>query len=529
MFFGMKNTNMKDNENFEIAGNIDVTPNVAFLLTLRNSGYNNYTAIEDIVDNSLDTDVKSSNVRINIKQKSKQTEYEHIEICDDGCGMTKETIREAFRLGSLTGKDKGFDLGCYGTGLKSASLSMGRRFEVRTKSENEPFYIIEFDLDEMLEKNKYEIPVRVGSQSEYVEFMKEIHSKTGTIVSLLKLDNTINGNKSQFKDLLKTKLGFTFKFFIDEFNKHIFVDDEEVKSIDPMVRNEPDVTCIAQNERFEFDGNEFKFSIYNIEHTDEARSRDIGRNKPNAGMYIYRNSRMVGKALDLGIVGLAADGYGNGIRVEFFMNGECDELFGSTFTKMITEKNKSEINQSFRDTCANIIGTYTGGIMKVEKAKTRASGKLRKISEDAINQQNIIFSSINKNKFVDVDRKGINQKRETPSEKSEPTGIKRTFKGRKRNDEFTAWEMVSLGEFGPMFVPYKKGKMYVIQMNQDHSFWTNFLHDAPMDVKSVFDMYFVSQAIGLEKTTYYDDEEKARLMDEYNLQVSEQMRKLMTL
>jgi hypothetical protein len=114
-------------------------------------------------------------------------------------------------------------------------------------------------------------------------------------------------------------------------------------------------------------------------------------------------------------------------------------------------------------------------------------------------------------------------------EKSEPTGIKRTFKGRKRHDEFTAWEMVSLGEDGPIFLSCKKNKIYIIQMNQDHAFWTNFLYDAPMDVKSIFNMYFVSQAIGLEKTTYYDDEEKHLLMNEYNLHVSEQMRKLITL
>lgn len=508
---------------------MNVTPNVTFLLTLRNSGYNNYTAIEDIIDNSLDTEVNSSNVRVNIKQNSKEKDYESIEICDDGCGMNRETILEAFKLGSLTGKDKGFDLGCYGTGLKSAALSIGRRFEVRTKAETDEFYVIEFDIDEMLEKNKYEIPVRIGSQSEYVEFMKTTNSVTGTIVTLLKLDNIINGNKYAFKNTLKDKLGLTFKFFIDEFKKHLFVDDEEVSSIDPMLRNLPDTTCRVQNERFEFEGNEFKYSIYNIEPVSEQRSRDIERNKPNAGMYIYRNNRMVGKSLDLGIIGLAADGYGNGIRVEFFMNGECDELFGSTYTKMISEKNKTELNQSFRDTCSTLIGTVTRGIMSNEKATAKANAKLRKISEEAILQQNTIFDSINKNKFVDVDRKGINKKRETPLEKPEASGVIRTFKGRKRNDAFTSWKMISLGEFGPIFLPYKDGKLYVIQMNQDHAFWTNFLHDAPMDVKAIFDMYFVAQAIGLEKTTYYDDDEKTRLMDEYNLQVSEQMRKLMTL
>jgi len=41
---------------------VDATPNAMFLSTLRNSGYNNYTAIADIIDNSLDTDVDSTKV-----------------------------------------------------------------------------------------------------------------------------------------------------------------------------------------------------------------------------------------------------------------------------------------------------------------------------------------------------------------------------------------------------------------------------------------------------------------------------------
>ena len=509
-----------------LEGDIDITPNVAFLLTLRNSGYNNYTAIEDIIDNSLDTEVNASNVKVFIKQKTKEKDYESIMICDDGCGMNYDTILEAFKLGALTGKDKSFDLGCYGTGLKAAALSMGKRFEVRTKSENDEFYIIDFDMEEMLKKDKYKIPVRIGSEEEYIDFTLTTLSKTGTIVTLLKLDNTINGNKYAFADLLRTKLGLTFKYFIDEYKKKIFIENEEVISFDPMLRNLPDVKAIAINERFEYEGNEFRYSVYNIERVSDLRSKEIGRNKPNAGMYIYRNNRLVGKALDLGIVGLAADGYGNGIRVELFMNGECDELFGSTYTKMISEKNKNEINQSFRDTCFNHIGIYTIGIKKSEQASSRSN---RKLSDDVIEQQKVIFDTINKNKFLDVDRKGVNHKRETPIEKPEPTGIKRTFKGRKRNDIFATWEMMDWSEFGPMFVPYKKGKVYHIQINQNHALWTNFLHDAPMEVKSIFDMYFVAQAIGLEKTTYYDDDDKTRLMDEYNLQVSEQMRKLITL
>jgi hypothetical protein len=47
-----------------------INPNTIFLQTLRNSGYNNYTAIADIVDNSLDTEVRASKVKIITKALS---------------------------------------------------------------------------------------------------------------------------------------------------------------------------------------------------------------------------------------------------------------------------------------------------------------------------------------------------------------------------------------------------------------------------------------------------------------------------
>ena len=43
-----------------------IVPNVKVLNALRNSGYNNYTAIADIVDNSLEDDVESTKIFIRL-------------------------------------------------------------------------------------------------------------------------------------------------------------------------------------------------------------------------------------------------------------------------------------------------------------------------------------------------------------------------------------------------------------------------------------------------------------------------------
>lgn len=101
-------------------------------LALRNSGYSNYSAIADVLDNSLENDVDAKNVNIVIGHQKGTSKVTDISIIDDGIGMPIETLEEAMSLGSETGKDEE-TLGMYGTGLKAASLSMGRRFSVFTK------------------------------------------------------------------------------------------------------------------------------------------------------------------------------------------------------------------------------------------------------------------------------------------------------------------------------------------------------------------------------------------------------------
>ena len=511
-------------DNIEQEGYMDASPTVEFLKTMRHVGYSNYTALEELVDNAIDTDVDAKNVKIKIHQKKKNGEYDYIKICDDGGGIDKNTIKQAFKLGAKTGKIKAIDLGAYGTGQKSAILSMGRRYEVRTKAEDKPFYIVTYDMDDIIEKQKYIIPIRLGTDKEYVEFMKEVESKTGTIITLQKLDRMTNKNLDIFVSTLIEKFGMTYKYFIDEFNVNITINGKPVRSIDPMCRHELEIKCFTENEKFSYLGHEFKFSVYNIERMrdDTKRAKELKRGKPTAGLYIYRNKRLVGRALDLGILNITGDGHCNGVRIELFVDGDSDSLFGSTFTKVIYEKNKCDLDQSFRDICCSKIGYYIGIIRNVENQQL----KTEKLSEEIKQQQDSVYDGINKNSFIDVKKKGINHPREIPVIKPEPTGIKRTFKGRRRNDKYADWEMVNYGENGILYIPTKKNGLYVIQINQEHPFWVEFLKDAGYEVRDFINKFFVAEAIALETTSYYEDGEKNIHLNEYMLQRSEHLRKL---
>ena len=54
---------------------------------LRNCGYNNYAAIADIIDNSIEPNVNASKVEITLETAGRGEPISTIVIADDGSGM----------------------------------------------------------------------------------------------------------------------------------------------------------------------------------------------------------------------------------------------------------------------------------------------------------------------------------------------------------------------------------------------------------------------------------------------------------
>lgn len=95
-------------------------------------GYSLDEAVADLVDNSIDAEATDVLVRLLYDRKS----IRRVFIVDNGRGMHEETLRSAMRFGS-TLKHKKSDLGKYGIGLKSASLSQCEKFAVITRTGGE--------------------------------------------------------------------------------------------------------------------------------------------------------------------------------------------------------------------------------------------------------------------------------------------------------------------------------------------------------------------------------------------------------
>lgn len=101
--------------------------------SLRSLGYEFSTAIADLIDNSIAAQASEVYVDIYGQDGSRPP---HIVIADNGHGMDREQLHEAMRFGAFQ-EYSSEELGKYGLGLKTASLSQCRILTVASKAKAE--------------------------------------------------------------------------------------------------------------------------------------------------------------------------------------------------------------------------------------------------------------------------------------------------------------------------------------------------------------------------------------------------------
>ncbi|HHT9108181.1 MAG TPA: ATP-binding protein [Candidatus Wunengus sp. YC63] len=99
---------------------------------LRSLGYDLNSSVADIIDNAITERVRTKHISVIFKRKENQF------ICrikDDGSGMTTQELEEGMRIGTETSYGE-HDLGKFGMGMKTASLSHCNMLTVISKTKN---------------------------------------------------------------------------------------------------------------------------------------------------------------------------------------------------------------------------------------------------------------------------------------------------------------------------------------------------------------------------------------------------------
>lgn len=330
--------------------------NVKFIVeALTKNLYNNkYVAICDIIDNSIEKKVNSSNVGVIIKKtKGINPKITSIIIYDNGSGMDQETLYKAIHFGCETGKEGLESLGLYGAGLKTSAMSMADNLNVITKTKDGGFVKGYLNIKK-LSAGDADFAGTDDVNKQEIALFKEIlgeNADQGTIVIIddfRKIGNTYHN----FTKQLTNTMGEVFSRYISgdsmvqNRNINFYVQNTPVRPIFP------ETGCVKLTEKyFKVPGhkNSIKVTTYYVPADKEFGPEGIERGLNSAGVYIYRQGRLVGRGLNYGTSKGTKHSLGNCFRAIVEIDGTYDEVFGTNFTKVVNDRNLNEIPAELKE------------------------------------------------------------------------------------------------------------------------------------------------------------------------------------
>lgn len=176
---------------------LEVLPDpISLIESMRAVGYSVEAAIADLIDNSISAEA----TKISIEYDA--TAEPFVAILDNGHGMNSFQITEAMRHGKNPNdpREKS-DLGRFGLGLKTASLSQCRKLTVISKKDGE-IHSRCWDLDLVASQNKWIVSIPSLSEIEKFSFFPELNKQeSGTLVIWHQLDKLLAGAKDANKEI----------------------------------------------------------------------------------------------------------------------------------------------------------------------------------------------------------------------------------------------------------------------------------------------------------------------------------------
>jgi len=292
---------------------IEVIPSAKRLIkSLRDMGYDFSQAVADIVDNSIEAD--ATLVAIDIEFDGDNS---WVRIADNGKGMTPKQLREAMRYGAERDYDED-DLGKFGLGLKTASMSQCQRLSVasRRTPDRADIAAYSWDLSHIEKTNRWEIlPLERNCLGPAIR--QPLKDTTGTVVLWEQLDRIL-GYKHPYGEAARKRLsqtcreiemhlGMVFhKFLSGEVRSRRFkllLNGNEIKPWDPFCRLQPKtkklqpITIPVEHEGV---SGKVLFEPFVLPHQDDFIPPDTFRLasgpanwNQQQGFYIYRAGRMI--------------------------------------------------------------------------------------------------------------------------------------------------------------------------------------------------------------------------------------------
>lgn len=279
--------------------------------SLRSMGYSFESAVADVVDNSISAHARN----IRILFPSNPMDELALGILDDGDGMTDDVLFEAMRYGCLSAEEERSeeDLGRFGMGMKSASLSQCRRLTV-ISYEGKNLNGYTWDYNHIVETQDWmiqELEAREIDELPYISRLK--NQGVGTLVIWQDFDVLSNSSGGQvysslvdLRSSLEKSLALIYHRYLSggaSSRLHIYINELDIKPLDPFLEQHPKTTSKKEIELDVKDSSGIeriiKIRPFILPFATELKEKDkqliggVENLRAKQGFYIYRNKRLI--------------------------------------------------------------------------------------------------------------------------------------------------------------------------------------------------------------------------------------------
>lgn len=281
---------------------IELTPDPHLLESMRAVGYTAETAVADLIDNSIAAAAETVHVLTSAAGSSR------LSILDDGIGMDRDTALDAMRLAARSPNltRDAHDLGRFGLGLKTASLSQCRRLTVATRRDGVTT-VLRWDLDHVVERDAWAvIEVDASDCGGLLGWDLFDSANHGTLVcwELLDLFTMTEGRSQADFDAAVVRVRSHCELVFHRFVSgsgcrpvRITFNGNPIDELDPFLTSSRATQCKEETVRIA--GVALPVHAYTLPYinkmTASQRSRALaaGPLRDSQGFYIYRAGRLV--------------------------------------------------------------------------------------------------------------------------------------------------------------------------------------------------------------------------------------------
>lgn len=275
-----------------------IPPAKSLISGIRSIGYSFATSVADIVDNSI----TAKATEINIYADPLDDPY--FAILDNGLGMNYEELTNAMTFGSDRSNkiDSELDLGRFGLGLKSASLSQCRKMTVISK-EKDSINAMCYDLDVIEKQNDWVLEILGDDEIAKLPCYEQLKKyETGTLViwqNFDKLDALATNFVTSFRNAVsdaKKHVELVFHYYYDSIN--IYFNNDRIEKRDPFLINSAPRQQTGRTDSILMDGSTIYITPYTLPFAntltqDEKKLLGNTNIYDEQGFYIYRNRRLI--------------------------------------------------------------------------------------------------------------------------------------------------------------------------------------------------------------------------------------------